>query len=136
MDELKRRAAQLDSDLKAVDVSTQANTAALQDIREELARNNRSRRWIVASLAALLLLLAGVGFVAFQSAQTARAQAELRSDVLCPLYGIFLGSYDPGSRPEGDARRKYDDAYQQIRQGWQIMRCAGTAPIVPPRTDQ
>jgi hypothetical protein len=134
MDELKRRAAQLDIDLQAVDASTQANTAALRNIREELERNNRSRKWIVAGLVALLALLLVVGFVAFRSEGNIRQAAAERTQLWCPVLARAVGNYNPPQEP-GIKRDEYDQNYALIKRGfYEVMRCTNpVVPVQPPR---
>jgi hypothetical protein len=135
VDELKRQTAMLDDDVKQL-------TKAVHRISSRADRADRDKRWLVVGLLLVIGLVGLVGFVAFRAENTARvaaataaAQEQLRAEVLCPLYGIFIGAYDPHSRdnnPDPDAGRKYEDAYQKIRRGWSVMQC--TDPIVPPRT--
>jgi len=137
MEELKRQTRLLDDDVKGL-------TSKVVSLSDRLDKIDRDKRWLVASLLGVVALVALVAFVAFraeetgrEAAQTAQAQEQLRAEVLCPLYGIFLGAYDPKSRdnnPDPEARRKYDDAYDKIRAGWAVMGC--TDPIVPGRTNR
>lgn len=62
-----------------------------------------------------------------------RDQEHTRAEVLCPLFSVFVGSYDPTSRKEGPDREKYEDTFRVIRQGYATLKCRG--PIVPPRVD-
>jgi hypothetical protein len=60
-------------------------------------------------------------------------QDRTRAEVLCPLFGIFLGSYDPNSRTEGPAREAYEQAFTTIRHVHaDVLHC--TDPIVPGRS--
>ena len=91
----------------------------------------------------MVALVALVAFGAVRAQQTSDSaqrtsdeQAQLRAEVLCPLYSIFLGAYDPKTRdknPDPQARQKYEDAYVKIRRGWEVMQC--TDPLVPPRSN-
>lgn len=135
MEELKRQTRLLDDDVRQL-------TEEVHRLNSRQDRTDRDKRWLIVGLLLVVGLVALVAFVAFRAEQTGRearqtadAQTQLRSDVLCPLYGIFLGAYDPASRdksPDPDARRKYEDAYTKINHGWVVMGC--TDPIVPPRT--
>lgn len=129
MDELKRQTRLLDDDVKRL-------TDQVERLNERTNRAERDKRWLVVGLLLVLGLVALVGYTAVQAQKTADDQAQLRNDVLCPLYGIFLGAYDPATRdrnPDPQARQKYEDAFAQIRHGWTVMDCTG--PIVPPRSD-
>lgn len=133
MEELKRTNARLDRDVQRLTSSVETNTAS--QTRLALA-HERDRRTFVAAIIILAVIALGSGWAAFTAVQTSHQQAQLRGEVLCPLYGIFLGSYDPKTRdnnPDPQARGKYEDAYAKIRRGWQVMGC--TDPIVPPRSN-
>lgn len=132
MEEINRRADQLDKDVRAIVVATEANTAAMDRLERRLDRADKDRHKFVLALTALAMLIVFLGVETVRLEQSINDQNALRNRVLCPLYGIFLGSYDPQSRPEGDARRKYEDAFVVIREGNAEMHC--TAPLVPPRT--
>ena len=132
MDELKRRAAQLDQDVRTLNDTTEANTAALDRVHQRLDRSDKDRRKFVTALIALALLAGFLGVEAMRLEGSIRDQTQVREQVLCPLYSIFLGAYDPQSRPEGEARKRYEETYVEIRRGYQVLRC--TNPIVPPRT--
>jgi hypothetical protein len=128
VEELKRRAAALDDDVQKL-------TGSVDRLADRMNRSDRDRRWFVVGLIVVAIVVTMIGWIAVEAARNSRAQAQLRSEVLCPLYGIFLGAYDPNSRngnPDPAAREKYEDAYAKIRRGWAVMEC--TDPIVPPRT--
>lgn len=122
VDELKRQTAKLDHDVVG--------------LTREIHHLNRRNRWVTAALYAIAAaLIAVVAFVAYRAERTATEQEQLRSDVLCPLYGLILGSYDPDSRAPGAARDKYEQSYKVFRDGYRTLRCA-PEQIVPPRTDK
>jgi hypothetical protein len=129
VDELKRQTRMLDDDVKQL-------TTEVHRLYGRADKTDRDKRWLVAGLLLVVGLVAVVAIVAVVAFRIAKQQEELRAEVLCPLYGVFLGAYDPKSRdnnPDPDARRKYEDAYGKIRRGWEVMQC--TDPIVPPRTN-
>ena len=126
MEELKRQTRLLDDDVKNL-------TGKVSRLGDRLNKVDRDKRWLIAGLLLIVALVALVAFVAFRAENTARETDALRGDVLCPLYGLILGGYDPNSRPEGDARRKYEETFAVIRQGYGVLRC--TNPLVPPRTN-
>ena len=140
MEELKRRAAALDERVGRLDGDLVKNTEAMdrltvaqQQLADRMDRSDRDRRWFTAAILAVVVIVVGVGLVAVRAERTAREQEQLRNEVLCPLYGLILGGYDPTTRPEGDARQKYEDTFVIIRQGYGVLRC--TSPLVPPRSD-
>lgn len=136
MDELKKRITQLDSDARTLNNTTEANTEALERIHLRLDRSDKDRRRFVTALIVIAMLAGFLGVEAFRLEQAIRGQDQLRANVLCPLYGIFLGSYDPKTRdnnPDPQARQKYEDAYVKIRAGNAAMECRD--PLVPPRSN-
>ena len=129
MDELKRQTRLLDDDVKRL-------TEEVQRLNGRADRADRDKRWLVVGLLLVVGLVALLAYVAVGAQRNATDQAQLRNDVLCPLYGIFLGSYDPKTRdknPDPQAREKYEDAFAKIRHGWEVMGC--TDPLVPPRSN-
>lgn len=74
-------------------------------------RNAWKVRALGAVLGVALLIVAGVGWGAYRDHQ-------LRVQVLCPLYAIFVKSYNPGStaaKAQGieEYRRTFEDIYHQ-----------------------
>jgi hypothetical protein len=129
MDELKRQTRQLDDDVQKL-------TQEVHRLNDRADRNDRDKRWLIVGLLLVVGLVALTAFVAVRAQQTANEQEQLRGEVLCPLYSIFLGAYDPKTRdknPDPQARQKYEDAYAKIRAGWNVMQC--TDPLVPPRSN-
>jgi cell division protein ZapA (FtsZ GTPase activity inhibitor) len=136
MDELKRQTRQLDTDVQQL-------TGEVHRLNDRADRTDRDKKWVIVGLLLIVGLVALVAFVAVRAQQTSDAaqrtadqQDELRAQVLCPLYSIFLGAYDPKTRdknPDPQARQKYEDAYVKIRHGWEVMGC--TDPLVPPRSN-
>ena len=129
MDELKRQTRQLDTDVQQL-------TGEVHRLNDRADRTDRDKKWLVVGLLLVVGLVALLAFVAVRAQQTANEQEQLRNDVLCPLYSVFLGSYDPKTRdknPDPQAREKYEDAFTKIRRGWEVMGC--TDPLVPPRSN-
>jgi hypothetical protein len=129
MDELKRQTRMLDDDVKQL-------TQEVHRLNDRADRNDRDKRWLIVGLLLVVGLVALTAFVAVRAQRTGDEQEQLRNDVLCPLYSVFLGSYDPKTRdknPDPQARQKYEDAFDKIRGGWMVMGC--TDPLVPPRSN-
>lgn len=96
-------------------------------------RANRSRRVLAIAVAGLVLdlvLSVAVGFALLAQVETSKRQDVVQSEVLCPLYAIFIGSYRPESRTEGPDRQKYEEAFTVIRGSYAKLGCTG--PPVPP----
>ena len=129
MDELKRQTRQLDDDVQKL-------TQEVHRLNDRADRTDRDKRWLIVGLLLVVALVALVAFVAVRAQQNTNEQEQLRNGVLCPLYSVFLGAYDPATRdknPDPQARQKYEDAYAKIRNGWEVMGC--TDPLVPPRSN-
>ncbi len=136
MDELKRQTRELDGDVKQL-------TGEVHRLNDRADRTDRDKKWLIVGLLLVVGLVALVAFVAVRAQQASDVaqrssdeQSHLRNDVLCPLYSMFLGSYDPKTRdknPDPAARQKYEDAFVKIREGWNVMQC--TDPLVPPRSN-
>lgn len=114
---------------------------ALSDAVELLDhRTNRSERFAIWATAVLALTIAlsialGVAFIQLHNnaenvAATQEREARTRQEALCPLYSLILGSYNPDSRPEGEARQKYIDQFAVMRTAYDSLDCTG--PLVPP----
>lgn len=125
-------------------------TVLTGDMATEKKRSSRERLVLRIAVGGLILdlilsVLLGIGYFRqaeanLRQAETTRQQQEIvaqqettRSDVLCPLFAIFLGAYDPTSRAEGYARDSYEDTYRIMRDVYgKVLHC--TQPPVPPRT--
>lgn len=105
-------------------------------------RTNRSERavivvTVVLGLVIILSIALGIAFIQLRSnaeavAETQRREALTREETLCPFFSLVLGTYNPNSRPEGDARRIYIEQFEAMRRGYAALDC--TAPLVPPAT--
>lgn len=103
-------------------------------------RTNRSERVVIGVIIALVLVfLLAVGLVvgffqirstADQVAETQHREALTREETLCPFFSLVLGSYNPNSRAEGEARQKYIEQFEAMRRGYDALDCTG--PLVPP----
>jgi len=115
-----------------------------QSVRDLAARSTRTESDLRASRRAIRLTAVGLALdltltvVAFflyhnqqvtgrQLAMTVVEQERTRSEALCPLYGLFLGSYDPHSEAAKRNPARYDDAFVVIRKGAHSLGC----PEVP-----
>lgn len=83
------------------------------------------RRWVRTHPTVLAVLFsAGLAFVGFRDvqAQTDRLE-ETRSEVLCPLYQVFLQSATPEARARAADPEVYDAAIEVIRDGARVLHC-------------
>lgn len=106
-------------------------TVAVQELDR---RANRSRRVFTVAVAGLILDLALSGVVAlalYRQATTSERleqqiaqQNTVRTEVLCPLYGLLIASENPRSREAYAAGpAAYDDAFRVLREGSSTLRC-------------
>lgn len=107
------------------------------EVRADRARKNITG--IVIAVVIDLIFTAGITIVyigqeqtAASQAQTAASLADTRGEVLCPLYSVFLGSYNPATRAPGVDREAYESIYAQFRASYQHLNC--TTPLVPKPT--
>lgn len=103
-------------------------------------RTNRSEKVVIGVVVGLVLTIAlaialGIGFIqlrvtADDVAETEARETRTREETLCPFFSLVLGSYNPDSRPEGEARQIYVEQFEAMRLGYAALEC--TAPLVPP----
>ena len=142
-DELSGRVEALSGEVAGLSQATDRLGERIGGLREDLGRladrQSRTERrgvWTAITVTIALVFVVVAGYLAVAAQRNSDEQEQLRNEVLCPLYGIFIGAYDPSSRdksPDPQARQKYEDAYAQIRHGWEVMQC--TSPVVPKRSN-
>lgn len=102
----------------------------VDELHESIDTQNKRNAFkikVMASVVVLLVILvAGFGWVA-------RRDHELRSGVLCPMYRVWLGSYQPETRTPGPDREKYEQTFTEMRKQYAVLQCIGD--LVPPRSD-
>lgn len=98
-------------------------------------RAEKSERRIFGIVLAVVLdlsLTVGLLFLWHSQTQTSAALDDTRNQVLCPLYGAWLGTYNPTSRRPGQDRDTYEDVFSLMRDQYQHLSC--TTPLVPKPT--
>lgn len=120
MDELKRRAAALDEDVQRLTVTVEENTASqdrLSLAQEQLAhrmdRTERDRRWFVAGLIGVILIVGLIGYNVYQNQRTAVRLESLIQEAVCPILGRSIGAYNPATRAPED-RAEYEESQKLI----------------------
>ncbi len=110
---------------------------AVKQLERRTTKNTKIVTLTVLGLLLDLVLSVIVAFTLFNVISTANTlqgtiaeQDHIRTRVLCPLYGLFLGSYRPESRPAGQDRQEYEVAFASLRTEYNELSC--TNPIVPP----
>jgi hypothetical protein len=68
-----------------------------------------------------LVIVNGVLF--YQVLITQHDQQRTRREVLCPLYGVFLASYNPDSAAAQADPQRYEQAFTVIRRGVVVLGC-------------
>lgn len=127
--ELLRRLTELTGEVRSL-------RGSVQELGRRAVRSERDitrARWYIrgvagAAVLGLALIVVG-GLLAAGQRDTdrrlARAIAEqkrTRSEVLCPLYGVFISSYHPERQPAA-ARAQYEQAFAVIRRGAVTLKC-------------
>lgn len=107
-------------------------TKAIQDLLSRTARSERREKMMWGVIGLVAALAVGMSLTYYQQIQTSKSLDATRGDVLCPLYSIFLGSYNPSTRASGADRDSYEAAFVVIRDGYERLEC--TLPLVPPAT--
>lgn len=91
-----------------VDENNQAVAANSRKVDENTRKTRIKIRWLIGLVILDLVLSAAV----FWSYITIR---RVVNDALCPMFSIFVGSYDPESRAPGPGRDVYEDNFRKIR---------------------
>lgn len=103
------------------------------EVKHKTGKTTVKIRWMVA-LVALCLILSGavlVGYVRIRD--LVENQEVVKGQVLCPMYKIFLGSYQPETRTPGPDRDKYEATFKDMWTQYGALNCTGA--LVPPRYD-
>jgi hypothetical protein len=117
----------------ASQVQAEATASLAGEIERKTWKTTIKIRWMIA-LVVLDLILTGAAFVSFiKISELVHDQEVVRAQVLCPLYSIFLGSYQPETRTAGPDRDKYEVAFKAMWDQYGVLHCSG--PLVPPRRD-
>lgn len=118
------------------DLSRQTEDLAdeVSGLRAEVARLRRAGRTTLVGVLAVLVLVVVVGTTLFRQLVTEDRLRTVVSDVLCPVFALVVGGYDPDSRPAGAARDTYEQTFTVMRNAYGALQCTG--PLVPPRAGQ
>jgi len=113
------------------------------EVAEVDGRARRSRRVLsiaIVGLAFDLVLSCVVFFGLFAQSATDRRleslivrQDEIRNGALCPLYGLFLRSYNPDGPAAKADPVQYERSFVEIRRSYGVLECAGPVPTPVPR---
>lgn len=115
----------------------------LNDRQDETdRRQDRSDRMSMRTalvLGLVVLLAAVVGLIVYQQIVTRSEVSSVvdretttRVKVLCPVFALVLGGYDPSTRPDGPARQQYEDNFRVMGRSYDLLACQD--PLVPRRT--
>lgn len=104
---------------------------ALEDLTAEVRKKNFRTTIKIRVLVVLVIFCLIFASLATYSYYRLRIVV---NDAFCPLMAVFIGSYDPDSRPAGPGRQAYNSAFAQMRTIYgPVLEC--TTPIAPPRMD-
>ena len=94
----------------------------------QLTRTRLALRWTICGLAVDLVLTVLGGFLWLGERHTSNELKAVNSRVstqaLCPLYELFLRSYNPQSPQARDNPAEYDRSFSVIEQGARTLGCA------------
>lgn len=132
--------------LERTETRVQRSVDDLRDsIDEQNLHNTRKIGWSIAAAAFAVVLssLMVVGYfkqvetsdrlvtLVEQQAQTTERLEKIISQVLCPLYRIFVLSYNPNSlAAKAQGLEAYNATFNDIRHQYDVLGCA--APSAPP----
>ena len=87
--------------------------------------------WLVISLSLNVMLTV---FVAVMGYRLQVFQSRTNDEVLCPLYVLFLNTYDKEQRDALpiDKQKIYDESFATINAGYTSLGCEEIIPAVPP----
>lgn len=103
------------------------------EVRNKTWKTTVKIRWMIA-LVVLCLILSGATLIGyFRTSDLIANQEVIKGQVLCPMYKIFLGSYQPETRTPGADRDKYEAAFKDMWTQYGALNCTGA--LVPPRYD-
>jgi hypothetical protein len=130
-------AAELGAEVARLTAASHAQAQALHGLALEVERKTWRTtikiRWMIV-LVIMDLVLSGAMLVGYlRIKEVVQGQEVVRSQVLCPMYKIFLGSYQPQTRAPGPDRDKYEAAFKDMWSQYAALTCAGA--LVPPRSD-
>jgi hypothetical protein len=94
----------------------------VEELHDDLQTQNkalaRKGKWFWAGVALNTLLAAGFGWVVHDQFVT-------REQVLCPLYSIFVKSYNPNSlAAKAQGIEQYNRTFEDIRHQYDVLGCA------------
>lgn len=109
----------------SIDQATALGSLAVE-IEKKAWKTTVKIRWMVA-LVVLDLILSGAMVVGYFSIQgLVKNQEAVRADVLCPLYSIFVSSYNPNSlAAKAQGIDAYNATFAEIRRQYAVLRCVG-----------
>lgn len=107
-------------------------TEAVEDLTKELTDQRERLRWqgkFLVALAVCVALIVGLIIalvvVGTRQQEDRDAQRVTRVEALCPLYYVFLDSYNQQQRDAMPPAQqsKYDNAFTTIRHGSEVLGC-------------
>jgi len=102
--------------------------------QHQLKRNKVVNKVLLSGLLVFAVLIAGMGFAINGNMDTSQklkesvaVQNQTINDVLCPLYSIFLDSYNPKLQPPSHLA-VYEAQFAVIRHSYVILKCVPARP--------
>ena len=119
---------------KALADTVSVLTKAVDQLDKRATKGERINVWVSLGLAVDLVLSIAIALIVSGLVGVIDREKSTRQDAVCPLYAVFLGTYNPGSRAEGAARDTYNQIFVTLQNSYNSLDCDD--PIVPPRVDQ
>jgi hypothetical protein len=95
----------------------------LEKVNEDIYASVRRIKMIVAGLVVGgLISLSAIGYAIYNSNKIDTVQRRTSNEVLCPLYKLFLDSYNPSAQPP-EKRQAYEDAFNVIKRSYDVLNC-------------
>ncbi|MFR9807055.1 hypothetical protein ACL02T_32880 [Pseudonocardia sp. RS010] len=134
MSDLSARAGELADEVSQLRAAVEGLSKGQEALDRRTGRAERlSVRTALAGAALGILILLGIVLVTEQRSTQEQLDGLVQQS-LCPTFQLLVGGYDPTTRPPGEARDKYEDAFAQIREALAALHCTGG--LVPPRIER
>lgn len=117
---------------RALSAAVNGLTKAVDNLIERATKSEKRTRGIAVAVILDLLFTAAFALLYYNQHRTEVELTDTRSQVLCPLYSVFLGSYNPNTRAPGVDRQTYEQIFSQFRDSYNHLQC--TTPLVPKPT--
>jgi hypothetical protein len=126
-------AVELGAEVARLAAASESQALALSGLATEMEKKTWKTtvkiRWMIA-LVTVDVILSGAMFIGyFTVSDLVKSQEVVRAQVLCPLYSIFVSSYNPNSlAAKAQGIDAYNKTFAEIQTQYGVLRCT-----TPPR---